>query len=328
MERHKVICPACGRENPGDARFCAGCGEPLERTCAQCGGTMVPDAAFCHLCGSRVAGVGTLTAALSDQAERLRDRYWIGLASNMNSAISAAQGDWRATRAHIDRGLEVFPTYPGLLGTRALLEHQLGETELGEVHLERLLTGWRSVGAGVLGLQSDPVLVTAFVARITGNSDRFEFVQEAAGQVVTSPRSSPREVVSAKAGLGLIAVSAREASVARAQYAALEPHGGTMSGYVGLVSTDRILGLLAHTMGNLDDAATHFEDALAFCRKAGYRPELAWSLCDYADMLRERDASGDQEKATALLDESLAISTELGMRPLMERVRSLQDRLA
>ena len=32
---------------------------------------------------------------------------------------------------------------------------------------------------------------------------------------------------------------------------------------------DRILGLLAQTIGNLDQAATHFEDSLAFCRKAG-----------------------------------------------------------
>ena len=86
-----------------------------------------------------------------------------------------------------------------------------------------------------------------------------------------------------------------------------------------------MLGLLAHTMGNLDDSASHFEDALAFCRKAGYRPELAWSLCDYADMLRERDGPGDQEEATELLNESLALSTELGMGPLEERVLSRRE---
>ena len=34
---------------------------------------------------------------------------------------------------------------------------------------------------------------------------------------------------------------------------------------------------------------------------------------------------GDQEKATSLLDESLAISSDLGMRPLMERVLSRRD---
>ena len=73
-------------------------------------------------------------------------------------------------------------------------------------------------------------------------------------------------------------------------------------------------------MGNLDQAESHFGDALIFCRKAGYRSELAWSCCDYSDALRERNGSGDQEKAISLLDESLVISTELSMRPLVERV--------
>lgn len=69
----------------------------------------------------------------------------------------------------------------------------------------------------------------------------------------------------------------------------------------------------------------HFEDALAFCRKAGYRPDLAWSCCDYADALLQRNGEGDRTKAMALLDESLAISSELGMRPLMERVLSRRE---
>ena len=64
---------------------------------------------------------------------------------------------------------------------------------------------------------------------------------------------------------------------------------------------------------------------LPTCRKAGYRPELAWTCCDYADVLKERDAEGDRAKAVALLDESLAISSELGMRPLMERVLSRRE---
>ena len=54
------------------------------------------------------------------------------------------------------------------------------------------------------------------------------------------------------------------------------------------IAADRVLGLLAQTMGDLGQAAGHFEDALAFCRKAVYRPELAWTCCDYADTLLER----------------------------------------
>ena len=42
-------------------------------------------------------------------------------------------------------------------------------------------------------------------------------------------------------------------------------------------------------------------------------------------MLLERNSEGDSEKAVGLLDESLAISTELGMRPLMERVLSRRE---
>ncbi len=81
-------------------------------------------------------------------------------------------------------------------------------------------------------------------------------------------------------------------------------------------------------MGNLDLATEHFEDALDFCRKASYRPELAWTCCDYADTLLQRASAGsaqahpgDRQKATSLLEESLAITRELGMRPLMEQVQ-------
>jgi len=52
---------------------------------------------------------------------------------------------------------------------------------------------------------------------------------------------------------------------------------------------------------------------------------LAWACCDYSDMLRARGAEGDHAKAISLLDESLAISSELGMRPLMERVLSRRE---
>ena len=88
------------------------------------------------------------------------------------------------------------------------------------------------------------------------------------------------------------------------------------------IAVDHMLSLLAQTMDRLDKAASHFEDALAYCRKAGYRPELAWTCCDYADALRERNGEGERARAVSLLDESLATSSELGMRPLMDRMLS------
>ncbi len=53
-------CTACGRENPDDARFCAGCGTRLARevTCAHCGKENPSDASFCVECGSEISATG------------------------------------------------------------------------------------------------------------------------------------------------------------------------------------------------------------------------------------------------------------------------------
>ena len=95
-------------------------------------------------------------------------------------------------------------------------------------------------------------------------------------------------------------------------------HGGSSRARNGDYGYDR-------SMGNMGQVSAHFEDAMAFCRRAGYRPELAWTCHDYADMLLERNSPTDQYTAKALLDESLAISRELGMKPLMERVLSRRE---
>ncbi|HEV8624608.1 MAG TPA: adenylate/guanylate cyclase domain-containing protein [Acidimicrobiia bacterium] len=49
-----MTCPACERENPADARFCAGCGAPLARPCPDCGRPAAADAVFCAGCGRRL----------------------------------------------------------------------------------------------------------------------------------------------------------------------------------------------------------------------------------------------------------------------------------
>ena len=171
------------------------------------------------------------------------------------------------------------------------------------------------------------------VATITGKSDRLSVAEEAAQVVLQSTDTGGfgELVLFARTGLGLIAVLKNDAEVAREQYSSLEPFRGLMV-MLGGMANDRLLGLLSRTMGDSDQATAHFEDALTFCRKAGYRPELAWSCCDYADMLLDpstgsgRAEGENRAKAMSLLDESLAISGDLGMRPLMERVVDLQQR--
>ena len=82
----------------------------------------------------------------------------------------------------------------------------------------------------------------------------------------------------------------------------------------------RYLGALATTLERWDDAARHFEDALAMNARMDARPWLAHTQEQYATMLLARNQSGDRDKAAALLDAALATTRELGMRALEERI--------
>ena len=174
--------------------------------------------------------------------------------------------------------------------------------------------------------------VILLASRITGNVERNEMAKEVAQKVILCPDVTPHVGSLARVALGLLAIGEANAAEAEIQYTALTQTAGTMLLFP-TIAGDRILALLAHTMGNPDAAFQHFEDSLAFCRKAGYRPELAWTCCNYADALFQRASTGlapteskeDRAKAKLLLDESLAISSALGMRPLMERVLSRRD---
>jgi ATP/maltotriose-dependent transcriptional regulator MalT len=123
--------------------------------------------------------------------------------------------------------------------------------------------------------------------------------------------------------LALLTQLRGDRAAAREQYDALVSHRGTMSSF--LITDDRLLGLLSTVQGRLDQAVVHFEAALAFSRKADYRPELAWTCYDYADVLLQRSYPGDHARAMSLVNDSLAISQELGMRPLAEWVATLQE---
>jgi class 3 adenylate cyclase/tetratricopeptide (TPR) repeat protein len=50
-------CPKCARDNPDDAKFCVGCGNPFGRRCAKCGAENPADASFCKQCGTRLGGI-------------------------------------------------------------------------------------------------------------------------------------------------------------------------------------------------------------------------------------------------------------------------------
>ena len=270
-------------------------------------------------------GMPRHASAMLPLAERLRDRYWLGVAYRNNVLVCWLRGDWRAAREFGDRGFERGWRTSNAFASRASLEYQAGDFGQGEVYLERLLELWRISPPDTLIMCAHAATAIPMAARITGLEDRLETADAAARTILSSPSASPQYATMARSGLALIAIQRDDVTGAEEQYNALQWARGTLIPEV--MAIDHLLGLLAQTIGRLEDAMDHFEDALAFCRKAGWRPELAWTCHDYADALLQRASAssaqvrhGDRGKAIGLLDESLAISQELGMPPLMERV--------
>ena len=156
-------------------------------------------------------------------------------------------------------------------------------------HLER----FSNVTVGSARHSGYVAMLIPLAGKISGSHDNLDTAEEAARSVLFSASANPNAVSRAQVGLGLVAVLRNDAK----------------------------------TVGNREQAFVHFEDSLAFCRKAGYRPELAWTCYDFADTLLERDDLDDQTKARSLLDEALVITRELSMKPLQERVGTVQERI-
>jgi tetratricopeptide (TPR) repeat protein len=250
-------------------------------------------------------------------AERFRDRNALTTDYWLNGVVARMYGEWQETRRLTDIALEWGPGDERPLGTRIVMEYDLGETAAGESFLNHPTIRVRNSTA-------DIELIYPLIHRIQGDDVGVASSKEFYKDLLSHPHPPPMEAYLANTALGLTAVAEGDMESVRRCYTALTPHAGTLV-WFAFICVDRVLGILASALGEFETADGHFADAVAFCRKAGYRPELAWSLHDHAEMLLERDESGDQQRATQLLDESLQISTDLGMRPLMEKALSKRD---
>jgi DNA-binding CsgD family transcriptional regulator/DNA polymerase III delta prime subunit len=258
-------------------------------------------------------------------AERLQARHWLAWALWCGVNLYHFLGDWGQARQLVSRHLAIEPNSAPFLKNLVWLEYELGEFEQAEVYLKRLQEIMRQTPPRPCAEYGDPSLVSHFASMITGSSDYLEIAGQASRVVLSSPLANPFWIEIVRIGLALKAVDTKDYALAQEQYLALKGLQGKTRG--AFICADRLMGLLAHTLGNLHQAAAHFEDARAYCRKEGFRPELAWTCHDYAAALLQRCDKGDSGKAESLLSTALDLSQELGMKPLQERVLRLQPQV-
>ncbi len=135
----------------------------------------------------------------------------------------------------------------------------------------------------------------------------------------TARGRNPAEVLGLAAE-ACVAVEHREG--AEAIYARLLPVRDQhlmLNTLVSFGSAARCLGNLAMVLDRLDDAETHFEEAIAFDERMRARGMLPRTQCDFARMLLTRSGPGDRERALSLLDEAMSTSQELGLKGWLDR---------
>ncbi len=222
--------------------------------------------------GKDVAEMRRHAAATLELAEKVRDRYQLCLAYRVNATLCRRLGEWARAREFSDRGLALGPRDITFLGDRVLLEHEVGGLAQGQLYLDRLLEFVRQAPARAAVVHVIPAGVIPYVARITGALDHEDVAAKAAETVLSSSTSEPLYTSVARLGLALLTVQHGDASAAGDQYHTLQaaqlpfPGGAILS-----FNSDRLLGLLAHTMGNLERATAHFEEALTISRNIGLR---------------------------------------------------------
>ncbi len=235
-------------------------------------------------------------------------------------------GDWEQVRTHADRGLRAAPEAPRQLGVRVFVGYAIGNSEEGGRWAERLLARMRAAPATANWAYVMTGLILPAAVCMGADGSLLAPARDANEAVLSDRLATKGRRNYAWRGLGMIAAAQTDSGLAARVYQPL-----LEAGYASPVTNRRVLGLVAKTMGRDDLARTHFDDNLLFCRKAGFRPELAWTCHDYANMLLSKSGALDAQEAArirALLDEGEPIAGKFGMKPLSARLIALREKFA
>jgi DNA-binding CsgD family transcriptional regulator len=280
-----------------------------------------------HVRGFHFVALGNLTNAQMDVNEL--NKFDAGLrigwlpfgGYHVQECIYQFAGDWKMARGCIDRALRRHPNDMFTLQNLAILEYELGNLRESDACLAKIVSKVRNTDPR--GTYVGSAMECVALARLSHLSDaenRMNLVKSTAESILASPFADPFTAVNARAGLCLIALQRAGIKKATEQdLGDMERLKGSMNPW-GSLSFDRLLGLMNQALGRRESAERHYNDAIDFLGNAGYRPELAWTLYDFAGLLLSQNNTAGHEKAKSRLDQALSITQEVGMRTLAKLV--------
>ncbi len=71
-----AVCPACGKGNAENVKFCVGCGAGLTLPCPECGADNPVHSPFCGACGTDAAGFGRFRDGVMQMEKFAKEKQW------------------------------------------------------------------------------------------------------------------------------------------------------------------------------------------------------------------------------------------------------------
>ena len=238
-------------------------------------------------------------------------------------------------------GASLFPTSSRFLTMQILAAYELGDFAAGSELVEQSSRREHGLTGGYYDVVAAVHLNHA--GRVARSNKLLESALHFARKAVSSHGQTAPYRDAAKMVAMICASALGDVDAARSGYEAVGDAEMAHVPWYYLMRPERALAHAASAFGDFDRAAAHFAQALSYARGIPHLPELAWTCSDYAEMLLDRAAaastadsdgasrasahvdSGDREKAIELQDEALAITRELGMRPLTERILARRE---
>ena len=256
-------------------------------------------------------------------AERLKDRGLLADALYVKSVLAQLRGDWSEARAYSDRALAISAHQLPFLMTRVLLECETGHRKAGNAYVQRLVAAEQRAGPWPLAGATTAIALSQ-AGCLWNDNTICDAALRASRSVLDRRHATRLAQVLARISRGLVALRRSKPEQCEEELEFLEPFKGMV--VTPSLIADRLLGSLAHGASQTTRAIDHFEDALAFCRRGGYRPELAWTMFAYSKVLLDVRRGDHQKKAAMLLEESHDLSRQLGMRPLGAAIAEFRRR--
>ena len=259
---------------------------------------------------------------LADKLEEPGLKYDVAGGFDTGAQLSLLAGDWCGVYRYCDelRKSGVWEYY-GLdqdwIHTLEVMADVETGSEKAAEHLKASFEPIRDMAS------SNYAFILPVVSRITGQPAYFEITEKIVNQRISDHDQEAR----ARMARGLMAVQREDRDSVVDDYEKLRTCAVIMLENFHSMTRYRALGIFAAFIGRLDDAIGHYEQGYTFTKTGSFRPEFAWTCCDYADAVLKRRSAGDRRKGQELLEEGLEMATLLGMKPLMKRIQERQVKL-